>query len=109
MFDTITLKTYIHIAHDLLHTYDNQPITYYDHNTGFHKSIYKIHDKYIPYIVYREINQLLEFQISIPKFLYGNNVILLKESDIPLFFQRLYQRLHELFHIHVRTEDWYLS
>ncbi|NQX64614.1 hypothetical protein HQN90_00600 [Paenibacillus alba] len=109
MFDTITLKTNIKIDHDLLLEYDKQPITYFDHDTGFHKPIYKIHDKYIPYIVYRELIQLLEIQISIPKFLFGNNVRLLKESDIPLFFQRLHQRLHELFNIHVRTENWYLS
>lgn len=109
MFDTITLKTNIHIESDLLQEYNNQPITYYDHDTGLHKSKYIIRDKIIPYIEYREYIQLLVMQISIPKFLYGNNVSLIKESDIPLFFQRLHQRLHELFYLHVRTEDWYVS
>jgi hypothetical protein len=44
-----------------------------------------------------------------PKFLYGDNVTVLSEADIPLFFERLQERLLHLFDVHVPHTDWTLS
>ncbi|MFD0677390.1 MULTISPECIES: hypothetical protein [unclassified Paenibacillus] len=103
MFDTINLKTHIYIHPDYLQ--QAKLFTYLQE--GEPRTKYTIYDPFLPLIEYTDYNQLLEIDFSIPKFLFGNNVNLLKESDIPLFLQRLQSRLHELFNIHVRNEDWY--
>lgn len=103
MFDTITMLTKIYIhPENLQHT---ESFTF--QKDGVSRTKYKYKDSLISKIIYRDYNQTLEVELSIPKFLYGNNVNLIKESEIPLFFQRLHQRLHELFNISIRKEDWY--
>ncbi|MDO3676716.1 hypothetical protein [Paenibacillus ehimensis] len=99
MFDTIIMKTCP--VYPNLESVAAEKIAYLDKGTT-----YKIKDSQIPYIKYYDNSRTLVLQVSIPKFLYGNNVTILQEKDIPLFFQRLHERLYELFQIEMKTEDW---
>ncbi|CAG7648146.1 hypothetical protein PAESOLCIP111_05537 [Paenibacillus solanacearum] len=110
MIDTVNLIVKpVQINPTYLLKLQPNPKTYLDHPTGSLKTTYKMYDEQLPYIVYNDYSQILIVQVSIPKFLYGNNVYLIQESDIPLFFHRLSSRLYELFAIHVKKEDWYVS
>ncbi|NEW04683.1 hypothetical protein GK047_01440 [Paenibacillus sp. SYP-B3998] len=107
MFDTIKLKAkFITIDPMILDQLQAKSITFLEKSTGQLITKYTIKDALLPSITYYEFSQTLTIQVSIPKFLYGNNVTLLKESDIPLFFQRLHERLYELFHIQLHTQNW---
>ncbi|NQX64623.1 hypothetical protein HQN90_00645 [Paenibacillus alba] len=107
MFDTIKLKAkFITIDPIILQNLQAKSTTFLAPETGQLRTTYTIKDALLPSITYYEYSQTLSIQVSIPKFLYGNNVILIKESDIHSFFQRLHERLYELFHIHIQTEDW---
>ncbi|MFB6367891.1 hypothetical protein ACFCP7_28470 [Paenibacillus elgii] len=99
MFDTIIMKTCP--VYPNLESVAADKIAYLNKGTT-----YKIKDSQIPFIKYHDNSSTLVLQVSIPKFLYGNNVTILQEKDIPLFFQRLHERLYELFQIEMKTEDW---
>lgn len=102
MFDTIKLKTCP--VYPNLEFVAAETVAYLDRATT-----YKIKDSQIPYIRYYDNSKTLVLQLSIPKFLYGNNVMLLKEKDIPVFFQRLHDHLYELLQIEVKVEDWFIT
>jgi hypothetical protein len=107
MFDTITMKASpVYIDESQLHKFQDQSFTAYENNTAVLNTTYKIKDKQLPYIRYYEYSQTLLVDLSIPKFLYGNNVTLLKEKDIPIFFRKLNERLEQLFGIQVKKEEW---
>lgn len=101
MFDTVTLFTQFHIHPDQLSHLES-----YTHvKEGELRTRYTYDDATLK-IEYKQYYQYLEIECSIPKFLYGNNVVLLEERDIPLFFQRLHERLNELMGVEVHGEDW---
>jgi hypothetical protein len=107
MFDTIKMKINpVYINPNNLIKFQDQSFTAYENNTAVLNTTYKIKDKQLPYIRYYENSQTLVVELSIPKFLYGNNVTLLKEKDIPIFFQKLNERLKQLFGIQVNKEEW---
>ncbi|WP_127490341.1 hypothetical protein [Paenibacillus ehimensis] len=76
MFDTIIMKTFP--VYPNLESVAAEKIAYLDKGTT-----YKIKDSQIPFIKYFDNSRTLVLQVSIPKFLYGNNVTLLQEKDIP--------------------------
>ncbi|KEQ21975.1 hypothetical protein ET33_28655 [Paenibacillus tyrfis] len=90
MFDTIVMKTCP--VYPNLESVAAEKIAYLDKGIT-----YKIKDSQIPFIKYYDNSRTLVLQVSIPKFLYGNNVNLLQEKDIPLFFQRLHERCMSYF------------
>lgn len=107
MFDTIKLKAkFIVIDPIILDNLQAKSSTFVDKSTGQLKTKYTIKDTCLPSIVYYEYSQTLTIEVSIPKFLYGNNVILIKDQDIPIFFQRLHERLYELLNIQMNIDDW---
>ncbi|MEC0248168.1 hypothetical protein P4H65_20435 [Paenibacillus chitinolyticus] len=109
MFDTIVMKaSYVLIANEYWNNLKPVIKTFLDEETGLCRRSFVLHDEKIPYINYQEWSQSLIVQVSIPKFLYGNNVRLLQEKDISVFFQCLHERLFELFGVTLRAEDWYL-
>ncbi|MFJ9501288.1 hypothetical protein [Brevibacillus centrosporus] len=67
---------------------------------------YVLYDEKIPHIKYLESSQTLRVQVSIPKFLYGNNVKTIGLDDINLFFVGLQERIEHLFGVTVPHEDW---
>jgi hypothetical protein len=110
MFDTIILKARpIPIDSDILKQYNEQSITFLNKETGALNTSYKLYDEKLPFITYIESSQTLKVQVSIPKFLYGDNVTMLTEPDIPLFFERLRERIHHLFDVYIPHSDWTLS
>ncbi|WP_068773832.1 hypothetical protein [Paenibacillus sp. FJAT-26967] len=109
MFDTIVMKaSYVSIAFENWNSLKPVIKTFLDEEMRLRRRSFVLHDEKIPYINYQEWSQSLIVQVSIPKFLYGNNVKLLQEKDIIVFFQRLHERLFELFGVPLRPEDWYL-
>lgn len=107
MFDTVKLFTKpVFINDTSLEQYKPKSFTYVQKDTGALITRYIIHDVKIPYIEYHDATKALSIQLSIPKFLYGNNVDLMMESDISLFFNSLQGRINELFSIHISHEDW---
>lgn len=97
MFDTIKLDVKLYLSPDeidsiiWIKTDTNQ---FHDYNSR--KTVFKTYgaQEGMPRLRYRykEDNpsvSTLKVELSIPKFLYGNNVSELKEADIPLFFSRL--------------------
>lgn len=97
MFDTIKMQVKsVLIPAERLYRLQPRIHTYLDEETGMQRRIYHLHDEQVPYIRYQDWNRKLTVQVSIPKFLFGNNITLLKESDCPLFFTRLQNRLSAL-------------
>lgn len=58
----------------------------HDSNTGELYSTYRFKTERNPYIMYYESNRTLLIQLSIPKFMFGNNVRLINNSDLSDFF-----------------------
>jgi hypothetical protein len=111
LFDTIIIYSKpVEIAPGILNQYDGNPFTFLYTDTGLIVSRYKITgDSKIPYIEYQDHTKKLKLQLSIPKFLYGNNVKLLKEGEISIFFNQLQQRMKQLFNITVPNKEWIIE
>nr|WP_158325167.1 hypothetical protein [Brevibacillus laterosporus] len=71
--------------------------------------MYQIKDERIPFIVYYAGTGTIIIQVSIPKFLYGDNVTLIKESDIDRFYIELNQHLNFLLKIDIPKEEWVIA
>nr|WP_278430409.1 hypothetical protein [Brevibacillus laterosporus] len=69
----------------------------------------QIKNERIPFIVYYAGTGTLIIQVSIPKFLYGDNVTLIKESDIDRFYIELHQHLKFLLKIDIQKEEWIIA
>ncbi|MEM5621500.1 hypothetical protein AAHB56_09805 [Bacillus thuringiensis] len=108
MFDTVKMKLdNIHIEKDLFETIENVKITtYYDRETGALNDRYMFGQEDIPYIVYYSNTKNLIIQLSIPKFLYGENVSVINKNDINMFWEKLEQRIKELLGIIVERSKW---
>lgn len=98
----------IYIQPEMLKQYNLTSFTYSNQKTGV-ITTYKIQDEVIPYIKYQDGSRTLTIQVSIPKLLYGNNVKAIEQSDILIFFQRVQERLLQLFGIHIAHEDWRIT
>jgi hypothetical protein len=82
--------------------------TIINEETGEASRTYKLNDKAngIPYLFYSETTGILKLRLSIPKFLFGNNVQELTETDIEVFWTKLEQYLAECFNINIPREQW---
>ncbi|RNB92945.1 hypothetical protein EDM60_23935 [Brevibacillus parabrevis] len=59
------------------------------------------------YIKFNVNTRRLLVEVSIPKYLYGNNVRMIKDSDIPIFFRKLNNHLWEAFYLLPRHDSAY--
>ncbi|AKG34401.1 hypothetical protein [Paenibacillus durus] len=110
MFDTIIMKARpIPIDPDIMNQYNAKSTTFYSEETGVLNTSYTINDEKLPYMKYIEGSQTLTVQVSMPKFLYGDNVTMLTEADIPLFFEQLQERLLQLFDVYIPYSEWIIS
>ena len=109
MFDSIKMKVSpLYIQPEILRRYNFASFTYCNQKTGV-MTTFQMQDEIIPYIKYQDASGTLTIQVSIPKLLYGNNVKAIEQSDIPIFFQRVQERLQLLFGIHIAHEDWRIT
>ncbi|MED1583239.1 hypothetical protein P4U71_00550 [Bacillus pacificus] len=108
MFDTVKMKLEnIHIEKDLFETIGNiKTTTYYDRETSVLNDRYMFEQEDIPYIVYYSNTKNLIIQLSIPKFLYGENVSVINKNDINTFWEKFEQRIKELLGIVVKRSEW---
>jgi len=110
MFDTVKLKVRpVYIDSDTLNQLNTKSFTSFSKETGALSTSYTIYDEQLPFIKYIESSQTLYVQVSIPKFLYGDNVSMLTEADISLFFNSLQARIEQLFHIQIPHYEWTVS
>lgn len=87
MFDSIKMKVSPnYIQPELLKQYNLTSFTYSNQKTGVNTTYKR---RVIPYIKYQNGSRTQMIQVSIPKLLYGNNVKVIEQSDIPIFFQRV--------------------
>ena len=101
MFDTVKLHINIQLSEDELQAIDwNKTNSTEDHSNTRSKTLFKHYHKHDdePRLIYRlkedgSSTSSLKVEVSIPKFLYGNNVEQFREEDIPLFLTRLRQFL----------------
>jgi len=63
-------------------------------------------DQQLPYIKYVESSKTLTFQVSIPKFLNGENITMVTESDVSRFFDLLQAKLFDLLGVLVEHQQW---
>ncbi|KRF27650.1 phage/plasmid replication domain-containing protein [Paenibacillus sp. Soil787] len=107
MFDTVHLYAKgIYINADMLNQHNPKVVTFLKQETGALNTKYVIYDEKIPYITYNDGSSILNVQVSIPKFLYGNNVSQISEGDILKFFEELQKRIFQLLSIRIEHEEW---
>ncbi|MDK8182621.1 hypothetical protein [Paenibacillus sp. UMB4589-SE434] len=107
MFDTVMLKVSpVYIEPEILNSHSPKSVTYYNKETRAVHTKYEIYDDKLPYIKYMEGSRTLFVQVSMPKLLYGDNVTLIDEVDIPLFFDCLQSRIMHLLDIEIPHSDW---
>ncbi|MBW4085828.1 hypothetical protein [Paenibacillus sp. S150] len=111
MFDTVVIKARpIHLETEaLLNIEKCKAVTFLNKETGVLQTRYEIYDEELSYIKYLDGSQTLSIQVSIPKLLYGNNVNQITENNIPSFFERVQNRLYQLFSIHIPHLEWSIS
>ncbi|MEF2245380.1 hypothetical protein [Paenibacillus sp. IITD108] len=111
MFDTVVIKARpIHLESEaLLSTENCKSVTFLNKETGVLQTRYEIYDEQLSYIKYLDGSQTLSIQVSIPKLLYGNNVTLINQQDIPRFFERVQERIYQLFSIKIPHSEWSIS
>lgn len=80
-----------------------------DNETGEIHHTYIVFDKKIPYIKYNDKSKRLFISLSIPKLLYGNNVVEIDEQDIIEFFNIVHSRLNELLNISINYKKWKIN
>ena len=112
MFDTIRMKAInILIDDNIFKNLGNivDETSYIDRNSGETNTVYRLKDEKIPYLIYYTNSQMLLLQLSIPKFLFGNNIQMVNEDDIMVFFTKLNSHLITLLHINVDPIDWTIT
>ncbi|OAS18907.1 hypothetical protein [Paenibacillus oryzisoli] len=112
MFDTIKLKANnIYIDDSVFEKLVDkvESITYLDRTTGEINVVYKLKDEKIPYLVYNSRSLILSLQLSIPKFLFGNNIQMVGQEDVANFFKKLRNHLYNLLHIDVDPSEWTIT
>ncbi|MCL6605288.1 MAG: hypothetical protein K6T94_20695 [Paenibacillus sp.] len=107
MFDTVQLRArFVNIDSHYLNQQNPKSFTSYNSDTGELRTTYKIYDEVLPYITYYDGSHMLDVQVSFPKLLFGNNVQQVSEKDIPVFFDRLQERLEQLFAVKIPHSSW---
>ncbi|RAZ81524.1 phage/plasmid replication domain-containing protein [Planococcus halotolerans] len=111
MFDTVKLKLEsIHISETKLQQLNaSKVVTYYKKETGELIDKYQFSTLDIPFIIYFTDSQRLLLQLSIPKFLFGENVTNIKPRDIDIFWEKLKTQMYELLGVEVEKEEWVIQ
>lgn len=106
MFDTVRMKTNVTIDPDVLPCERTKQTHKLDKETGEIRSTYQVRHDLIHYIFYSETTRLLIIEASIPKFLFGNNVRTVNESDVVEFWTKLQKELFELCTVEIDQASW---
>ncbi|MGZ9583833.1 phage/plasmid replication domain-containing protein [Paenibacillus marinisediminis] len=102
MFDTIRM-TADHIELDI------EKIKKSGTKVEWNRYTYTIMNPRVPFFEYNPEQQKLTIQLSIPKFLYGNNVTLLKPEHINMFWEQLHDELLGTLLVSIQREEWIAS
>ena len=108
LFDTIRLKAEdIHIEEEkMIKIEDTKTTTYYIKDTGELNTQYQIKTEKLPYITYFSSSKRLIIQVSIPKFLFGENVSIIKPKDIIVFWDKLQKEIFQLLGVKISKVEW---
>jgi len=107
MFDTVKLKAEnIVVNPHLLEAINSKVTTYLDRETGSITDVYAFSTQQIPYVRYTTNTLKLEVELSVPKFLYGENVTLLTMKDIDAFFTLLNRHLQMVLGVDIDKSEW---
>lgn len=110
MIDTVRMYGDYHIDYNKI---DSLPWTHtytYEHldDTGMLGEVREYKKKgSLLYIKYNVDTRRLGVEVSIPKYLFGNNVRMIKDSDIPIFFRKLNNQLWNEFYLSPRHDSVY--
>ncbi|MFC0417736.1 hypothetical protein ACFFHH_20210 [Cytobacillus solani] len=113
MFDKVKSRTRIHIELGKFEQLKNEGTYIVDikrninADTGELTYSVSILNHSIPYIRYYFPSQTLVIEVSVPRYLFGDNVHMVKNaSDIDLFFNKLHNDFKELLNISIDRNDW---
>lgn len=108
MFDTIKLKAEnIEICTERLESKKGmQNDTYLKKETGVINDRYRWKEEGIPLIVYYTESKDLYIELSVAKFLYGENVSVVTKEDINLFWTKLENKIKKLFDVEISRYKW---
>lgn len=107
MFDTVRLKAEnIVVESIILDTLDAKVTTFLDKSTGVITDVYTFPCNQIPHVKYNSTTFVLEVELSIPKFLFGENIILLTSKDIDAFFTMLSHQLRNELRVDIDRSEW---
>jgi hypothetical protein len=113
MFDTVRLRARgIHVDPERLanlyhNNQDNITLRRNITGDGVVVTSYELHiDKQLSYIKYVATSGTLTIQVSISKFLHGDNITMVMESDVSRFFELLQAKLFDLLGVLVEHEQW---
>lgn len=104
MIDTVRMSGEYQIMDLNLSTWTNESSFF--NNAGLLEDVYYYKVKGEPMIKYFPNRMLLIVELSIPKFLYGNNVKMVASDDIPIFFRKLDEYLRVKFSAYPQ-HGWY--
>lgn len=101
MIDTVKLYGNYYIDTDYIEELDWSRVSMYENlsqENGMIGSSYKYHKENDPLKVnYDDAKNLLFVEVSIPKYLYGHNLIMINDNDISKFFTKLDEDLWSKF------------
>jgi hypothetical protein len=108
MFDTVRLlaENIVLEKEKLLCLHKTEITTYLDRDTGEVTDVFKITDNDIPFIKYNSTHHHLEFEVSIPKLLFGNNIEMTRKEDIDTFFNTITRQLNNLLGCSIDKSEW---
>ncbi|UFJ41244.1 hypothetical protein LOK74_01435 [Brevibacillus humidisoli] len=110
MIDTVRMYGDYHIDYNKI---DSLPWTHtytFEHqeDIGMLGEVREYKKKDSPlYIKYSVDTRRLVVEVSIPKFLYGNNITMITDGDIPIFFRKLNNYLWDNFYLLPRHDSAY--
>ncbi|MBV6715258.1 ANTAR domain-containing protein [Paenibacillus chitinolyticus] len=107
MFDTVRLKAEnIVVESIVLETIDAKVTTYLDKNTGLITDVYTFACNQIPFVKYNSTTFVLEVELSIPKFIFSENIILLTTKDVEVFYTLLSHQLRNVLKVDIDRSEW---
>lgn len=111
MFDTLRMYTQVIISKEqfeaLIPSYTVDMRERIDSDTGELTFSCTVKKHKIHYISYYSSSGILTVELSVPRYLYGDNVYMITTHDeIERFWRNLKQDIFELFGLHITKDDW---
>ncbi|HEY4430694.1 MAG TPA: hypothetical protein VGN87_06610 [Paenibacillus sp.] len=107
MFDTVRLKAEsIVVDSNVLESHEAKVTTFLDKNTGEITDVYTFACNQIPFVKYNTTSFVIEVELSIPNFLFGENVTLLTTQDVDAFFTLLSHQLRNVLRVDIDRSEW---